>query len=120
MQKNSLSQNIQASESAADSGLNESPSVGNSSHDIEGLPAGHPSQSLAGYLRLPAVLKLIPVSRSTWYAGIKAGRYPSPTKLGLRVSAYRWTEIRQLLDVLESKRPKSLDAMYDGNDGGAK
>ncbi|MBC7981227.1 MAG: AlpA family phage regulatory protein [Armatimonadetes bacterium] len=34
-----------------------------------------------GYLRLPHVLKIIPVSQSTWYRGIRSGRYPQPVKL---------------------------------------
>ena len=29
-----------------------------------------------GYMRLPAVLSVFPVSRSTWWAGISAGRFP--------------------------------------------
>jgi len=29
-------------------------------------------------LRLPQTLKIIPVSRSTWYLGVKRGAYPSP------------------------------------------
>jgi predicted DNA-binding transcriptional regulator AlpA len=38
--------------------------------------------SQPGYLRLWDVLTLIPVSRSKWYAGIKAGQYPPSTSLG--------------------------------------
>jgi prophage regulatory protein len=32
-------------------------------------------------LKLRQVLELVPVSRSTWYAGIQAGRFPAPVKL---------------------------------------
>lgn len=53
-----------------------------------------------GYLRLyqiigrparrgwPAIPALIPVSRSTWWAGVKSGRYPQPVRsLGRRITA---------------------------------
>lgn len=55
-------------------------------------------------LRLPEIIgnrrknipPLFPVSRSGWYAGIKAGRYPEPVKIG-RISAWREEDIRNLL-----------------------
>ena len=48
-------------------------------------------------LRLPAVLALIPVSRSTWFAGVKSGRYPQPVKLGTRIVAWREEDIRSYI-----------------------
>lgn len=66
----------------------------------------------SGYLRLhqiigrparngqPAVAAIIPVSRSTWWAGVKSGRYPRPTRsLGKRITAWRVEDIRDLLGV---------------------
>lgn len=53
-----------------------------------------------GYLRLPQVLQLIPVCKSTWWAGIKAGRFPKGVKLGPRTTAWRAEDIHQLLDDL--------------------
>jgi prophage regulatory protein len=41
-------------------------------------------------------LRIIPVSRSTWYAGIQAGDYPAPVKLGLRAAAWRRSDIEKL------------------------
>jgi prophage regulatory protein len=44
----------------------------------------------SGFVRLPYVLAPlgpIPVSRSTWWAGVKNGRYPKPVKLGPRITA---------------------------------
>lgn len=29
-----------------------------------------------GFMRLPAVLAVIPVSKTTWWVGVKSGRYP--------------------------------------------
>ncbi|NUY34925.1 AlpA family phage regulatory protein [Paraburkholderia sp. JPY303] len=48
-------------------------------------------------LRLPEVLALIPVSRATWYAGVKSGRYPAAVSLGPRCVAWRASEIQQLV-----------------------
>lgn len=54
-----------------------------------------------GFVRLPDVLKVFPVSRSTWWAGIKEGRYPAPVKLGVKMSAWRVSDIRALIDSIE-------------------
>ena len=52
-----------------------------------------------GYLRLhqiignpkavPPIPAIIPVSKSTWWNGVKAGRYPQPVRtLGLRITVW--------------------------------
>lgn len=51
-----------------------------------------------GFVRLPAVLNVFPVSKSTWWAGIKTGRFPKPIKLGPRTTAWRVEDIRALID----------------------
>jgi prophage regulatory protein len=53
-------------------------------------------KTLAVFLRLPQVLEVIPVSRSTWFAGVRAGRFPKPVKLTERTSAWLRTEIEDL------------------------
>jgi predicted DNA-binding transcriptional regulator AlpA len=55
-----------------------------------------------GFLRLPDVLKIIPVSRSSWWAGIKTGRYPKGIKLGPRTTAWKVADIEVLLDKLSN------------------
>jgi predicted DNA-binding transcriptional regulator AlpA len=68
--------------------------------DHSGTVEGKTMQELpeTGYLRLKQVLTLIPVSRSTWWAGVKSGRYPSPTySLGDRITAWRVEDIKALL-----------------------
>lgn len=47
--------------------------------------------------RLPVVLQKIPVSKSGWFAGVRAGRYPKPVKLGARAVAWRAVDIRALV-----------------------
>lgn len=54
-----------------------------------------------GFLRLKSIIAPdgpIPVSKSTWWAGIKDGRFPQPVKLGPRISAWRVADIRALID----------------------
>jgi prophage regulatory protein len=58
-----------------------------------------------GYLRLPQIIgdskkgipALIPISKSAWWAGIKAGRYPAGVKLGPRTTAWTVESIRALI-----------------------
>jgi predicted DNA-binding transcriptional regulator AlpA len=61
-----------------------------------------------GYLRLhqiigkpkaePPIPPIIPVSKSTWWAGVKSGRYPQPVRtLGERITAWRVEDIRKLI-----------------------
>ena len=49
------------------------------------------------FVRLPTVLAVYPVGRSTWWAGVKNGKYPAPIKLGANISAWRAGQIRQLI-----------------------
>lgn len=43
----------------------------------------------------------IPVSKSTWWQGVKDGRFPKPVKLGPRTTAWRAEEVRALYDCKE-------------------
>jgi len=58
---------------------------------------GNVDLTAKGLLRLPDVLKIIPVSRSTWYLGVKNREYPAPVKIGRRASAWRRYEVEALL-----------------------
>ncbi len=51
-----------------------------------------------GYVRLPVILQHFPVSKSTWYNGIKAGKYPQGVRISERITAWRASDIRNLLD----------------------
>jgi len=60
---------------------------------------GHPNNLPAtGYVRLPDVLAAFPVSKSTWWAGVRSGRYPAGHKLSQRVTAWRAEDIRALIE----------------------
>lgn len=64
----------------------------------------------AGYLRLPQIIgdkrrdipAIIPVSRSSWFAGVRSGRYPAPIKLGSRTAAWKVQDILGLIDRLNT------------------
>jgi prophage regulatory protein len=51
-------------------------------------------------LRLPQIIGpdgVLPVGKSTWWAGVASGRYPKPVKLGPRITAWREEDIRALV-----------------------
>ena len=70
--------------------------------------------STTGYLRLypiignpkadPPIQPLIPVSKTTWWAGVRTGRYPAPVRsLGKRITAWRIEDIYALIERLSSE-----------------
>ena len=50
-----------------------------------------------GFLRLPQVIAIIPISKSVWWEGCKTGRFPKPVKLGPRTTAWRAEDIAALV-----------------------
>lgn len=63
--------------------------------------AAHPKADF--FLRLPQIIgnpkadppvpPIIPVCKSTWWEGVKAGRFPEPVKLSPRVTVWRASEV---------------------------
>jgi len=61
-----------------------------------------------GYLRIsqivgnpkavPPLPPLIPISKSSWWAGVKTGRFPRPIKLSKRITCWRVEDIRKLIE----------------------
>ena len=59
-----------------------------------------------GFVRLSQILAPagpIPVSKSTWWAGVKVGRFPQPQKLGPRTTVWKAEEIRALFEEQENE-----------------
>lgn len=50
-----------------------------------------------GFVRLPIILSVFPVSRSAFWAGVKSGKYPQPVKLSERTTAWKVEDIRALI-----------------------
>ena len=51
-----------------------------------------------GLLRIKQVLRFIPVSRSNWWEGVKTGRFPKPLKLSERVTCWKTSDIRKIVE----------------------
>ena len=51
-----------------------------------------------GFVRLSTILKVIPVCKSTWWAGVKTGRFPKAVKLGPNMTAWRVEDIRTYIE----------------------
>ena len=58
----------------------------------------HPLLPEAGFVRLSPVLQIVPLSKSTWRAGVKSGRFPQPITLGERSIAWRVEDIRRFIE----------------------
>jgi len=50
-----------------------------------------------GFVRLPQVLHVLGIGKTTFWEGIKAGRFPAPIKLGPRMSVWKVEDIRSLI-----------------------
>ena len=55
-----------------------------------------------GFMLLPSVLAVYPVGRTSWYAGVAAGKYPQPVRLSQRKVAWRAEDIRELIAKTEA------------------
>lgn len=62
-----------------------------------------------GFMRLPQVLEILPVSKSTWWKGIRDGRFPKPVKLSERTSAWSRADIDALCDQFVSKATSGME-----------
>jgi predicted DNA-binding transcriptional regulator AlpA len=58
-----------------------------------------------GFVRLPQVLSVIPLGKTSWWEGVRSGRFPKPVKLSPRCTAWRAEEIRQLIKTLSEDAP---------------
>lgn len=56
----------------------------------------------------PPLEAIIPISKSSWWAGVKTGRFPQAIKLGENTTAWREDEVRELVDTLSKERNGGL------------
>jgi len=54
-------------------------------------------------LRLPEVLHILPIGKSTWWAWIATGKAPRGIKLGAKTTAWRSSDIQKFLDDLNKE-----------------
>jgi len=67
------------------------------------LPVSVPLHALpsVGYVRLRSIIgpgRPIPVGKSTWWEGVRTGRFPKPIKLGPKITVWRVEDIRTLIE----------------------
>ena len=62
-----------------------------------------------GFVRLPTILQMIPVSKSTWWAKVKTGEYPQPVKLTDKITAWKAEDIHTLIDMLGNEAGASAE-----------
>ena len=58
-----------------------------------------------GFLRLPQVLSVFPLGKTSWWEGVRAGRFTKQVKLSARCTAWRAEDIRQLIKALSEQAP---------------
>ena len=57
-----------------------------------------------GFLRLPQILAIFPISKSAWWEGCRTGRYPKPVKLGPRTTVWRAEDIAAFINRVNSQQ----------------
>jgi len=76
---------------------------------VEELPSKKQAAPETGYLRLEQIIgnpekgirPIIPVSKSTWWAGVKSGRFPKAYKLTERTTGWKTSDVMALLEAME-------------------
>ena len=49
-------------------------------------------------IRWPDVHLIFPVSKTTWEAGVRSGKYPPAIRLGVRAVGWKLKDVLQLID----------------------
>ena len=49
---------------------------------------------------------LIPIARSSWWLGVKKGKFPQPVKLGSGITAWRYSDIKKFMEGLQTNEPQ--------------
>lgn len=51
-----------------------------------------------GFVRLPVVLKVLSIGKTSWWCGIRDGKYPRPAMMGKRTARWNVKDIRALIE----------------------
>ena len=60
-----------------------------------------------GFVRLTQVLAVIPLGKTSWWKGVKSGRFPKPIKLSEHCTAWKAEDIHSLIKQLSDQTPKN-------------
>lgn len=61
----------------------------------------------------PPILPIIPIAKSTWWAGVKSGIYPQPLKMSPQVTVWRVEDIRALISEIEERDTSMMISTVD-------
>jgi predicted DNA-binding transcriptional regulator AlpA len=50
-----------------------------------------------GFVRIPVVIAVLGIGKTSFLSGVRKGKYPKPVKLGPRISAWRVEDIRAII-----------------------
>jgi predicted DNA-binding transcriptional regulator AlpA len=50
-----------------------------------------------GFVSLPVVLRVLSIGKTSWWNGIREGKYPKPSKFGSKTSRWHVDDIRALI-----------------------
>lgn len=56
-----------------------------------------------GFVRLTTILKIFPIGKSSWWDGVKKGKFPQPVKLGQRTTAWCVEDIKKLIEEVKNE-----------------
>ena len=51
----------------------------------------------------PPIQPILPISKSSWWGGVKSGRFPKAIKIGANTTVWRENEVRSLVDELADR-----------------
>lgn len=72
-----------------------------------------PNIPTSGFLRLPQILAIIPISKSAWWDGCRTGRYPKPVKLGPRTTVWRAEDITTFINQISGRVSEHQEANHE-------
>lgn len=57
----------------------------------------HSELPMEGFVPLPVVLRVLSIGKTSWWNGIRMGKYPRPSKFGSKTSRWHVDDIRALI-----------------------
>jgi predicted DNA-binding transcriptional regulator AlpA len=66
-----------------------------------------------GFVRLTQVLAVIPLGKTSWWKGVKSGRFPKPIKLSEHCTAWKAEDIHSLIKQLSEQVEKKASNPCD-------
>jgi len=80
--------------------------------------SNHPKDSSPIFdplVRVPEILRIIPIGRSTWWLWVATGKAPKGIKLGKKTTAWRVSDIQQLLSDFSCSGRLAAKPVYASN-----